>query len=188
MAIENPINPTIFVWIFGPGLLKPDLLRAEPHWGKGQIRHSLAEGRKEEPPPEYQHIHPYAMLALHLPAIPQPQWLNWGLSPKPPLRHKGVEQIPRHWQQCKNGLQREVLGEDSEATIGRHRVWFLALNSEDPYIPIETRHGRRISKRPNFVLLMANDRHHRFAKRRPIYPTLMLPAEANPRAWHGWLD
>ena len=36
------------------------------------------------------------------------------------------------------------------------------------------------------ILPQPNDRHHRFAKRRTNYPSLMLPAEANPRAWHGW--
>ena len=35
-------------------------------------------------------------------------------------------------------------------------------------------------------LFKFNGCHHRFAKRQPTCSSLMLPAEANPRAWHGW--
>ena len=37
------------------------------------------------------------------------------------------------------------------------------------------------------LLFKSNGSHHRFAKRQPTHPTLNLPAEANPGAWHCWV-
>lgn len=41
----------------------------------------------------------------------------------------------------------------------------------------------RIEKSHGYMPQKPNNSHHRFAKRPPTHPALMLPAEANPSAW-----